>query len=49
MIVRGRENYAAIRQWFDELWGKSEDFGKQVIDVIRSSWASDRYAPMTST
>jgi superfamily II DNA or RNA helicase len=45
VLIRGRENYAGIRAWFDELWGQSEDFGVYVLEVIRSSWASDLIRP----
>jgi superfamily II DNA or RNA helicase len=44
-FVRGTENYAGIRSWFDDLWGQSEEFGAQILDVIRSSWASDTIRP----
>jgi superfamily II DNA or RNA helicase len=45
VVVRGRENYAGLLGWFEELWEQSEDFGPAVVDAIRDSWASDRIRP----
>lgn len=45
VVVRGRENYAGLLGWFEELWDQSEDFGPAVLDAIRNSWASDQIRP----
>ncbi len=45
VVVRGRENYAGIMAWFEELWDQSVDFGPAVIEAIQNSWASDLIRP----
>ena len=45
VIVRGRENCAEIRRWFEELWDESEEFGAFLIAAIRASWASELIRP----
>ncbi len=45
VAVRGTENLAEIRRWFDRLWGQSEEFGPLLVEAIRTSWASDLIRP----
>lgn len=38
VVVDGNENYDKMTNWFDRLWEESEDFNKDLLDIIDNSW-----------
>ena len=39
IVVHGDANQEQLRNWFDELWEESEDFGESLMEEMRTSWA----------
>jgi len=45
VVVPGNENHAKLSEWFERLWDESEDFDKEVMRVLESSWAMNEPTP----
>ena len=45
VVVPGNENHEKLTAWFDKLWDDSEDFDKELMHVLESSWAIHEPTP----
>ncbi len=39
VVVHGDANQQQLRNWFDTLWGESEDFSAALMEELKQSWA----------
>lgn len=39
VVVHGKENHAALVEWFDSLWKEAQDFDAALMVELRQSWA----------
>ncbi|WP_457550406.1 DEAD/DEAH box helicase family protein, partial [Archaeoglobus sp.] len=39
-------HYTTLKEWFEEMWEKSEDFNPSLIKVISKSWANPEFLPL---
>lgn len=45
VVVPGNENHEKLTAWFDKLWNDSEEFDKELMNVLESSWAIHEPTP----
>jgi len=45
ILVKGQAHFEKLNEWFDRLWGESEDFDEAIINVITSSWVKYKATP----
>lgn len=45
IVVRGRENHAALVHWFDDLWEKARPFDERLMNELKQSWAALHVRP----
>ena len=45
VIVDGDENYDKMQDWFMRLWNESEDFSKDLLEIIDNSWLKAEPTP----
>ncbi|MCX6645065.1 MAG: helicase-related protein [bacterium] len=45
VVVPGNENHEKLTAWFDKLWDDSEEFDKELMNVLESSWAIHEPTP----
>ncbi len=45
VVVPGNENHEKLSEWFERLWSESEDFDKELMQVLESSWAMNEPTP----
>jgi hypothetical protein len=45
VVVPGNENHEKLSEWFDKLWGDSEEFAEELMHVLESSWAIHEPTP----
>lgn len=41
----GKGNHGKLTEWFDELWGESEDFAAELMHELNESWAAKPASP----
>jgi phosphatidylserine/phosphatidylglycerophosphate/cardiolipin synthase-like enzyme len=39
VVVQGNDNHTVLVNWFDELWGESQDFDETLMHEMQQSWA----------
>ena len=45
VVVPGNENHEKLSEWFERLWNDAEDFDKELMHVLESSWAMNEPTP----
>ena len=45
VVVPGNENHKKLAEWFERLWHEAEDFDKELMHVLESSWAMNEPTP----
>ncbi len=44
-LVPGNDNHEKLTEWFNELWEKSDDFRKGLMEELKNSWALNEVRP----
>ena len=45
VMVHGNDNYAALTDWFEELWDEAEHFDEALMEEMKQSWAVSLASP----